>query len=98
MSEFDCSFAGVCVGHFNHRYYLCTSLYAFIGCLYATWWHASYVASGIQGTGLFSAWQMVLPHLALLLRYISAGQFFVSVRCPMVPPMHHECIYNRWYS
>ncbi|CAI4228633.1 unnamed protein product [Auanema sp. JU1783] len=76
--DHHCSFGAVCIGHFNQRYFVGAILNLFalqtVLSLYA--WEFLWLNMDGQFT-ILKAWQIVLPHLALVARILSFYQFVV---------------------
>ena len=47
-------FAGYCVGHFNHRYFVLFLAWMWLGVLYCTWLNSLYVWTGKHCTSFSS--------------------------------------------
>lgn len=46
--DHHCTFAGCCIGHYNHRYFMIFLLYFFIGCCYALYLNLFYIIPRID--------------------------------------------------
>jgi palmitoyltransferase len=77
--DHHCSFAAVCIGHFNQRYFVAAIANLMVVAVICTWYNFSFVLTILPNMKASEYWWLCLPHLALVLRYISFYQFFVLV-------------------
>uniref|UniRef100_A0A1I7XW12 Palmitoyltransferase n=1 Tax=Heterorhabditis bacteriophora TaxID=37862 RepID=A0A1I7XW12_HETBA len=80
--DHHCSFGGVCVGHFNQRYFFSAVVNLWILCvpLLSYVWDFTWMCIE-GGFTLGKTWQIMLPHLALMARVINFTQFLYILFC-----------------
>ncbi len=66
------------MGYHNHRYYLITCLYAWLGSALALYWHWDLIWDGLGGFRLGTIWYCIMPHLALMTLQIGLWQFLMA--------------------
>ncbi|KAH7709717.1 CRE-DHHC-1 protein [Aphelenchoides avenae] len=78
--DHHCSFGAVCVGHFNQRYFVAAvvNLWFIVGtCVVWNWYLLKFA---LPEMSILQCWQLMLPHVALMLGFLSLFQF-VSTFC-----------------
>lgn len=75
--DHHCMFTGCCIGYSNHRYYIMTVFYIFIGALYCVILHWEYSLSVISTSGWWTVLAVIAPHFALLAGTINLSGFAV---------------------
>ncbi|GMT32214.1 hypothetical protein PFISCL1PPCAC_23511 [Pristionchus fissidentatus] len=74
--DHHCSFGAVCVGHFNQRYFVAAVINLWLVCATVVTYNWPWLSSRLGHFSVIQWWQILLPHLALVLRLISLMQFF----------------------
>ncbi|GMR30636.1 hypothetical protein PMAYCL1PPCAC_00831, partial [Pristionchus mayeri] len=74
--DHHCSFGAVCVGHFNQRYFLAAVVSLWIITATVVVYNWPWLSSRMGNFSVVQWWQILVPHLALVLRLISFTQFF----------------------
>ncbi|VDN29051.1 unnamed protein product [Gongylonema pulchrum] len=74
--DHHCSFVAVCIGHFNQRYYINAICNFWIIATVCMLWNWSFMWTALGGFSPLQIWELIVPHLALLLRVINFKQFF----------------------
>ena len=59
-------FAGYCVGHFNHRYFLLFLAWMWLGVIYCTYFNSLYVWSELEQVSAAALLKFVFPLLILM--------------------------------
>lgn len=74
--DHHCSFASVCVGHFNQRYFFAATVNILIVFFACTYYNVHLCFDRIpQFSSFGQIWQVMIPHIALFLGYISVSHF-----------------------
>ena len=78
--DHHCWFAGGCVGHTNHRYYVCALSFMFVAALYGNYYHCSFALERLEHLGWFGIPVCItIPHFCAMFGYLSLYQFLVCV-------------------
>jgi len=78
--DHHCWFGGCCVGHANHRYYICAISYMFIAAVYSNLYHLSFLHDRLEHLGRFGIPLCItIPHFCAMFGYLSFYQFLVCV-------------------
>lgn len=64
--EHHCMFAGYCVGHFNHRYFLLFLAWTWLGVVYCTYLNSVYVYTEVGLASPYSLFKFIFPLLILM--------------------------------
>ena len=64
--EHHCMFAGYCVGHFNHRFFVLFLAWLWLGVLYCTYLNSLYVWTEFENVSLSAMFKFVFPLLILM--------------------------------
>ena len=59
-------FAGYCVGHFNHRFFVLFLAWFWLGVLYCTYLNSLYVWTEFENVSLSAMFKFVFPLLILM--------------------------------
>ncbi|CAD5230163.1 unnamed protein product [Bursaphelenchus okinawaensis] len=74
--DHHCSFGAVCVGHFNQRYFVAAVVNLWIVLAVCATWNFSFTADVVSHVkSVPSIWQIMIPHLALMMGYLTFYQF-----------------------
>ncbi|CAI5455952.1 unnamed protein product [Caenorhabditis angaria] len=74
--DHHCSFGAVCVGHFNQRYFVAAALNLLFMTAPLVRYGWDLLALKLEGgITMGRIWQVMLPHVAFILRFISLNQF-----------------------
>lgn len=78
--DHHCWFGGCCVGHANHRYYICAISYMFIAAIYSNLYHLSFMLEQLEHLGRFGIPICItIPHFCAMFGFLSFYQFLVAV-------------------
>ena len=77
--DHHCSFGAICIGHFNQRYFVAAIFNLLVVAIACTWYNFHWVFNAIPHMRGVDFWWLCLPHLALVLRYLSLYQFFAVI-------------------
>jgi palmitoyltransferase len=64
--EHHCMFAGYCVGHFNHRYFILFLAWMWVGVLYCTYFNSLYVWTEFGFVSPMALLKFVFPLLIIM--------------------------------
>ncbi|CAD5234067.1 unnamed protein product [Bursaphelenchus xylophilus] len=74
--DHHCSFAAICVGHFNQRYFVAAILNLWIVMAVCATWNFYFVTDVVSHVkSIPTVWQVMVPHLALMMGYLTFYQF-----------------------
>ncbi|XP_077870137.1 putative palmitoyltransferase ZDHHC24 [Saccoglossus kowalevskii] len=79
--DHHCVFAGKCVGYYNHRFYLVTLLYLFLGSLFANFLNFDHAWALLGGANWKSLITMIVPFVAWIFGFTERYTFMLSFLC-----------------
>ncbi|CAJ0583459.1 unnamed protein product, partial [Mesorhabditis spiculigera] len=82
--DHHCSFAAVCVGHHNQKYFCAAIVQLFLAVFPAFAWTWVWMWSELGPAHLGRFWHLVMPHVALALRFVSVREFSYIGMCGLV--------------
>ncbi|KAE9548296.1 hypothetical protein FO519_008494 [Halicephalobus sp. NKZ332] len=77
--DHHCSFGATCVGHFNQRYFVAAVVNLMFVAIIFAYYSFSLIFVAIPNMRTVDYWFMFLPHLALVLRYVTLYQFLILI-------------------
>uniref|UniRef100_A0A914VHG1 Palmitoyltransferase n=1 Tax=Plectus sambesii TaxID=2011161 RepID=A0A914VHG1_9BILA len=73
--DHHCSFGAVCVGHFNHRYFIAGALHIWLCVALVLSWNWWFMWENLGGMRPTNLWMVFMPHLAFMFRFVTLWQF-----------------------